>query len=76
MLALFVCLQLSIDNNIDVNTTRWLFLEKSFKKDEIQSVSLFQYITLDHFKVYKTNIGMMVFINDKIYNLSELKSLD
>lgn len=37
---------------------------------------LFQYITLDHFKVYKTNIGMMVFINDKIYNLSELKSLD
>jgi hypothetical protein len=25
-------MQLSIDNNIDVNTTRWLFLEKSFKK--------------------------------------------
>jgi hypothetical protein len=25
-------MQLSIDNNIDVNTTRWLFLEKRFKK--------------------------------------------
>jgi hypothetical protein len=36
----------------------------------------YQYLTEDHFKVYKTNIGLMVFVKDRIYNLSELKSLD
>lgn len=37
---------------------------------------VYKYLTVDHFLVYKTNIGLMVFIKDKIYNLSELKSLD
>lgn len=37
---------------------------------------VYKYLTVDHFLVYKTNIGMMIFIKDKIYNLSELKSLD
>ena len=37
---------------------------------------IYKYLTEDHFLVYKTNIGLMVFIKDKIYNLSELKSLD
>ena len=37
---------------------------------------VYKYLTEDHFLVYKTNIGMMIFIKDRIYNLSELKSLD
>ena len=37
---------------------------------------VYKYLTVDHFLVYKTNIGLMIFIKDKIYNLSELKSLD
>lgn len=37
---------------------------------------VYKYLTEDHFLVYKTNIGLMIFIKDKIYNLSELKSLD
>ena len=37
---------------------------------------VYKYMAADHFLVYKTNIGLMIFIKDKIYNLSELKSLD
>ena len=36
---------------------------------------VYKYLLEDHFKVYKTNIGLMIFVKDKIYNLSELKSL-
>ena len=36
----------------------------------------YKYLTLDHFKIYRTNIGLMVFVKDKIYNLSEMRSLD
>jgi hypothetical protein len=42
----------------------------------IGSSVMYQYLTLDHFKIYKTNIGLMVFVKDKIYNLSEMRSLD
>ena len=37
---------------------------------------VYKYLSEDHFLVYKTNIGLMIFIKDRIYNLSELKSLD
>jgi hypothetical protein len=37
---------------------------------------MYEYLIEDHFKVHKTNIGLMIFVKDKIYNLSELKSLD
>ena len=36
----------------------------------------YQYLKEDHFKIHKTNIGMMIFIKDKIYNLSEMRALD
>lgn len=42
----------------------------------IGGFSVYQYINADYFKIYKTNIGMMVFVKDKIYNLSEMKSMD
>ena len=38
--------------------------------------SVYQYINTEYYKIYKTNIGMMVFVKDKIYNLSEMKSMD
>lgn len=37
---------------------------------------VYQYINTEYYKIYKTNIGMMVFVKDKIYNLSEMKSMD
>ena len=37
---------------------------------------VYKYLTLDHFMVHKTNIGFMIFIKDKIYNLSEMRSLE
>jgi hypothetical protein len=38
--------------------------------------SVYQYTNTEYYKIYKTNIGMMVFVKDKIYNLSEMKSMD
>jgi hypothetical protein len=37
---------------------------------------MFQYLKSDHVQLYKTGIGYFVFIKDKVYNLSELKSLN
>jgi hypothetical protein len=37
---------------------------------------MFQYLKDDHVQIYKTGIGYFVFIKDKVYNLSELKSLN
>lgn len=42
----------------------------------IGGFSVYQYTNDSYFKIYKTNIGMMVFVKDKIYNLSEMKSMD
>lgn len=42
----------------------------------VGSAITYKYITIDYFKVYKTNIGFMVFIKDKLYNLSEMRSLE
>jgi hypothetical protein len=37
---------------------------------------MFQHLKEDHVQLYKTGIGYFVFIQDKVYNLSELKSLN
>ena len=37
---------------------------------------MFQYLKADHVQLYKTGIGYFVFVKDKVYNLSELKSLN
>ena len=39
-------------------------------------VVMFEYMNISYFKIYKTNIGMMVFVKDRIYNLSEMKSME
>lgn len=38
--------------------------------------AVYQYMNLTYFKLHKTNIGMMVFVKDHIYNLSEMKSME
>lgn len=38
--------------------------------------AVFQYMDFSYFKIYKTNIGMIVFVKDKIYNLNEMKSME
>jgi hypothetical protein len=42
----------------------------------IGSSVMYQYLKTDHFKIHKTNIGMMIFIKDKIYNLSEMRAMN
>lgn len=37
---------------------------------------MYQEMKSDHVQLYKTGIGYFVFIKDKVYNLSELKSLN
>jgi hypothetical protein len=46
----------------------------------ISGVSVYNYIHIDmdknYVQLHNTNIGYMVFKDDKVYNLSELKSLN
>ena len=39
-------------------------------------VLTYQTMSIDHFTIHKTNVGMIVFVKDKVYNLNELKSMD
>ncbi|CAB4222204.1 hypothetical protein UFOVP1655_54 [uncultured Caudovirales phage] len=42
----------------------------------ITGFSVYQHINTEYYKLHMTNIGMMIFVKDKIYNLSEMKSME
>ena len=65
-------MQLSIDNNIDVNTTSWLFVKKVANKDEIQTVSLFQKINF--LLLFDSLFSFLEFSSCSLYWISFLMS--